>query len=258
MITITITNEKGGVGKTTTAQQLSTGLAKKGYKVLAIDLDNQRNLSSCFGDRGQEINRAYDLLHDKKASECIFKTEQNVFIIYGDDRLSNIDIEFGNDVEAPYLLKDKIEEVEEMFDFCIIDTPPKSKSMVVLNSFTASNKIIIPLQANSFSVEGLGKILDTYKQVKKRTNPNIEIDGLLLTMFDERAVLRREISEQLQGLSKEMNIPLFKNSIRRSVAIEEAQSQRMNIFDYQRKSKVAEDYFNLVEEVEERNKDILK
>lgn len=247
MKTITIANEKGGVGKTTTAQQLSTGLAKKGFRVLVVDMDSQRNLSSTLNDNGQDIKRVYDVMMGEETKNCIHKTNQGVFIIYGDDRIANAEKEF-TELEAPYILKEKLSEIENYFDFCIIDTPPKSKSIVVINAMTCSDEIIIPLQANSFSIEGLSKILETYNKVKKVTNHDVKVKGILMTMYDDRAIFRRGITKQMQQLSEKIQIPIFKTTIRRAVAIEEAQSQKTNIFDYNSKSKVAEDYRNFVDE----------
>lgn len=248
MKTITIANEKGGVGKTTTAQQLAIGLSKKGFKVLVVDMDSQRNLSSTLNDSGQDIKRVYDLMTGEDIKNCIFKTNQGVYIIYGDDRIANAEKVFV-DVDSPYILKEKLEEVKDLFDYCIIDTPPKSKSIVVVNAMTTSDEVIIPMQANSFSIEGLSKILETYNKVKKVTNKNIEVLGILLTMFDDRSIFRKGISKQMQALSEKIDIPIFKTTIRRGVAIEEAQSQKMNIYDYNKKSNVAKDYEDFVEEV---------
>ena len=113
---------------------------------------------------------------------------------------------------------------------------------------TSSNEVIIPLQANSFSIEGLQKILETFNKVKKVTNHNVEVKGILLTMYDDRSIFRRGISKQMQQLSERIQIPIFKTTIRRAVAIEESQSQKQNIFDYNSKSKVAEDYSNFIDE----------
>ena len=253
--TITIANEKGGVSKTTTAQHLAIGLAKKGFKVLAIDLDSQRNLSSVFGDSGQPIKRVFDILNGEPIEQCIFKTNQGIHIIYGDDRMSNADRIFVEQ-DSPYILNKKKKKIKPYYDYIIIDTPPKSKSVAVTNAMTTSDEIIIPMLANTFSIEGLQKILDTYEKTKKYTNHNIEVLGILLTMFDDRTLFRRGISKQMEELSKKLQIPLFKSTIRRGIAMEEAQSQKTNIFDYDPKSNLAKDYSNFIDEVLKKEKEL--
>ena len=252
---ISIANEKGGVGKTTTAQHLAIGLAKKGFKVLAIDMDSQRNLSSTLGDKGQPTYRIYDTMTGQDIVNCISNTNQGINVIYGDDRMASADRIFVEQ-EAPYILKEALEPIKNNYDYIIIDTPPKSKSVAVTNAFTTSDEVIIPIQANTFSIEGLQKILDTYEKTKRYTNPNIKILGILLTMYEDRTLFRRGITKQMKELSERIQIPLFETTIRRGIAMEEAQSQRTNIFDYDRKSNLARDYSNFVNEVIKREKDL--
>lgn len=250
MKTITIANEKGGVGKTTTAQHLTIGLAKKGFKVLLIDLDNQRNASSCFGDTGQEgIKRVFDLLNGEPIKNCIYryKENENIYLIYGDDRMSKADRIFV-EMDSPYMLEEALKEMKSFFDYIIIDTPPRSKSVAVENAFTTSDEIIIPMQANGFSIDGLQKILDTYEKAKKTTNPKLQIVGILFTMYEDRTLFRRGMTKQMEAISQKIQIPLFKTTIRRGISMEEAQFKRTNIFDYEPKSKVAQDYQDFVNE----------
>lgn len=253
--TITIANEKGGVGKTTTAQHLAIGLAKKGFKVLAIDMDSQRNLSSTFGDTGQKINRVYDLMTTEDIQKCIYNTNQGIHIIYGDDRIANADKVFI-EPNQPYILNEKIQSIKNNYDYIIIDTPPRSKSVAVINAMTTSDEVIIPMQANSFSIEGLQKILETYEMVKKYTNHNIRVLGILMTMYEDRTLFRRGITKQMELLSDKIKIPLFNCTIRRGIAMEEAQSQKNNIFEYNPKSNVAKDYKSFIDEVIKKEKEL--
>ena len=258
MKTITIANEKGGVGKTTTAQHLTIGLANKGFKVLLIDLDSQRNSSSCFGDTGQEgIKRIFDLLNGEPVEHCIYKYKgnQNVFVIYGDDRMSRADKIFV-EVDYQYILNEAIEKIKPYFDYIVIDTPPKSKSVAVENAFTTSNEVIIPMQANSFSIEGLQKILDTFEKIKRKSNPNLEALGIVFTMYEDRTIFRRGMTKQMEAISQKIQIPLFKTTIRRAIAMEEAQYQKQSIFEYDPKSKLAKDYSNFVDEVLKKEKEL--
>ena len=254
--TITIANEKGGVGKTTTAQHLAIGLAKKGFKVLAIDLDSQRNLSSTFGDMGQtQIKRVYDLMNGEPIQNCIYNTKQGIHIIYGDDRIANADKVF-TEPNRPYLLNEQLQNIKSRYDYVIIDTPPRSKSVAVINAMTTSDEVIIPMQANSFSIEGLQKILETFEMVKKYTNHNIKVLGILMTMYEDRTLFRRGITKQMENLSTKIQIPLFKTTIRRGIAMEEAQSQKTNIFEYNMKSNVAKDYQDFIDEVIKKEKEL--
>lgn len=255
---VTIANEKGGIGKTTTAQQLATGLQKKGFKVLIIDLDNQRNLSSCFGDTGQPIKRVFDLMNGEDIQNCIFKIQDNFFIIYGDDRMSQAEKIFV-EIDSESILDESLSKIKSYFDYIIIDTPPRSKSIAVNNAFMTSDEIIIPMQANTFSIEGLQKILDSYRRAKKmkeKQGRSLEVLGILLTMHEDRTLFRRGITKQMEDLSKNIQIPIFETTIRRAIAIEEAQAMKTNIFDYQPKSNISRDYSKFVEEFIKKDKEL--
>lgn len=255
---VTIANEKGGIGKTTTAQQLAIGLQKKGFKVLIIDLDNQRNLSSCFGDTGQPIKRVFDLMNGEDIQNCIFKTQDNLFIIYGDNRMSQAERIFV-EVGSESILDEQLEKIKNYFDYIVIDTPPRSNSTAVNNAFMSSDEVIIPMQANTFSIEGLQKILDQFQKIKKqkeRQGKSIEVLGILLTMHEDRTLFRRGITKQMEDLSKNINIPLFETTIRRAIAIEEAQAIKTNIFDYQPKSNITKDYTKFVDEFIKKDKEL--
>ena len=256
MKTISIANEKGGVGKTTTAQHFAIGLAQKGFKVLLIDLDSQRNCSSCFGDTGQEnVKRVFDLMNGEPIENCIYKTKQGVFLIYGDDRMSKADRIFV-EMDSPYILNEALQKVKSLFDYIIIDTPPRSKSVAVENAFTTSDEIIIPIQANGFSIDGLQKILDTFEKAKKTTNPRLQIVGILFTMYEDRTLFRRGMTKQMEAISQKIQIPLFETTIRRGISMEEAQFRRTSIFEYEPKSKVAKDYQDFIEEYLKKEKEL--
>ena len=159
-------------------------------------------------------------------------------------------------IDTLLFANEQLQNIKSRYDYVIIDTPPRSKSVAVINAMTTSNEVIIPMQANSFSIEGLQKILETFEMVKKYTNHNIKVLGILMTMYEDRTLFRRGITKQMENLSTKIQIPLFKTTIRRGIAMEEAQSQKTNIFEYNMKSNVAKDYQDFIDEVIKKEKEL--
>ena len=258
MTTITIANQKGGVGKTTTAQNLATGLAKKGKKVLAIDCDPQENLSFSCGIL-QPQKTIINVLLQEQIQDCIIKTEQGIDLIASDERLLLADLTFQGQDDI-FRLKAQIQKLSNDYDFIIIDTPP-TLNFVTKNCFIASDEIIIPMHTEAFSIQGLSKLLLTYNEArakqKERGIPEVEIVGILLTQYNGRSILNKVLSNQIDNISKQTGMKVFKSTIRNGIAIKEAQNNQTSIFDYDPRSKVAKDYEDFVNEYlkEEKKKE---
>lgn len=243
---ISIVNQKGGVGKSTTAAALVTGLKRKGKKVLAIDLDAQGNLSNTFIADMEKPTSFGVLLRENKAKAAIQQTEQGD-IIPSSKNMIAADMVLV-DTGKEYLLKEAIEPIKKNYDYIVIDTPPVL-GILTINALTASDAIIIPIQADLYSLQGIGLIIDTIKQVKKYTNPKLKIEGILLTRFTTRNTLSKEVLELTAEIAEKLNTKLFTSTIREAVSIKEAQFKRQDIYSYAPKSKVAEDYSSLVDEL---------
>lgn len=245
MKTITISNEKGGVAKTTTSINLAYGLKERGFKVLAIDIDTQMNMSNTYGLTPQmKVNTIYDLLKGTPIQQCIYNSKSGVCLIFGDDRMRN-DNEFSK--EDYYKLKQSFQEIENIFDYCIIDTPPLTRFANIL-SLTASDEIIIPMQANSYSLQGLANTLKIYNKVKATSNPELKLKGILLTLYQGRTLFSNMTKKDIQKIANQFNAPVFKTPIRRSVKIEESEGSLQSILEYDPKSNVAKDYEMFVDE----------
>ena len=244
MQTITITNQKGGVGKTTTAQHLAVGLRKKGNRVLLIDADQQTNLS--LATNWNYNITIYDVMKGNVSTkDAIFHSSQ-CDIIGGSFRLANADKEFDQ-TGKEYLLKEALEQVKDDYDYVIIDTPP-ALGVITVNALTCSDKVIIPAQSDVFSIQGLSQLTNLISTVKKYTNRDLEIDGILLTKFNDRTILNRNLKQTLQNVSETIGTKVYKSTIREATAIREAQTKKTNVFDYDKKSKVAKDYSDFVNE----------
>lgn len=245
-VVFTINNQKGGVGKTTTSHALGAGFANRGHRVLLIDADPQSNLSLSVGAEIDKVT-IYDVLQGSvKAVDSIQKIGQ-LSIIPSNILLSGADMEFTK-TGREFLLREALETIEDEFDFIIIDTPP-SLGILTVNSLTASNKVIIPMTADIFSLQGMDQLGDTIKQVRKWTNPTLKIEGILLTKYSKRTILSRDMVETIEMTAKNMGTKLFGTKIREGVAMRESQTQQEDIFAYAPNSNPGLDYAQLINEL---------
>ena len=244
---ISIANQKGGVGKTTTSINLSTILAKKGRRVLMIDADPQGNASSGVGVGREDIELSiYDvLINDTEIPDVVKKTNvKNLSLCPSNINLAGAEVELVSMMSREQRLKEKLDEVKEDYDFIIIDCPP-SLGLITLNAFTASDSVLIPVQCEYYALEGLGQLLNTINLVKKHLNKDIEIEGALLTMYDIRTNLSNQVVKEVK---RYFNEKVYKTVIPRNVKLSEAPSYGMPISMYDPRSKGAKSYEKFVKE----------
>ena len=243
---VSIANQKGGVGKTTTAVNLSTIIAKKGNKVLLIDADPQGNATSGLGVEKEVEYSTYDILvNDITIEQALQRTSvKNLIICPSNISLAGAEVELVSMMSREQRLKEKLESVKEQFDYIFIDCPP-SLGLITLNSFTASDSVLIPVQCEYFALEGLGQLLNTVNLVKKHLNKNIEIEGALLTMYDIRTNLSNQVVKEVK---KYFGDKVYKTVIPRNVRLSEAPSYGMPITVYDPRSKGAKSYIKFAKE----------
>ncbi|HSD14010.1 MAG TPA: AAA family ATPase [Flavobacterium sp.] len=249
---IAIANQKGGVGKTTTSVNLAASLGVLEKKVLLIDADPQANASSGLGIdvEGVEIGTYQILEHSNTPEEAIMEcTAPNVSLIPAHIDLVAIEIELVDKENREYMLKQALASVKDKYDYIIIDCAP-SLGLLTLNALTAADSVVIPIQCEYFALEGLGKLLNTIKSVQKIHNPELDIEGLLLTMYDSRLRLSNQVVEEVQ---KHFNNMVFDTIIQRNIKLSEAPSFGESIINYDATSKGATNYLNLAEEIIKKN-----
>ncbi|UNY98805.1 AAA family ATPase [Zhouia spongiae] len=251
---IAIANQKGGVGKTTTSVNLAAALGVLEKKVLLIDADPQANATSGLGLDVESIEiGSYQVLeHTHTPEETIVKTNSpNVDLIPAHIDLVAIEIELVDKDNREYMLKNAMESIKDAYDYILIDCAP-SLGLLTLNALTCADSVIIPIQCEYFALEGLGKLLNTIKSVQKLHNQNLDIEGLLLTMYDSRLRLSNQVVEEVQKHFSEM---VFETIIQRNVRLSEAPSFGETIINYDATSKGASNYLNLAHEIIKKNKE---
>ena len=247
---IAVTNQKGGVGKTTSAVNISAGLALMGRKVLLVDIDPQGNSSSGFGVEAAPNKSVYDvLMGNATVKEARVKTKW-CDVLPTDNNLAGAEIELVATEGREYILKNALDKVREEYDYIFIDCPP-SLALLTLNALVACDTVLVPMQCEYYALEGLSQLTHTIRTVKRSMNRDIDFEGILLTMYDGRTNLTIQVAEEIK---KFFGPKVYKTVIPRNVRLSEAPSHGLPIFAYDRLSRGAESYGNVCKEIDEKNR----
>lgn len=246
MIIYSISNQKGGVGKSTTANALGAGLARKGFKVLYVDLDAQGNLSHSMRATNRAITSLEVLTGTVMSAEAIVETLQGD-IIPASPALASADA-ILTDTGKEYRLREALAPISDKYDYCILDTPPALGTLTV-NALTACNGVLITTQADIYSLQGIGQLARTIQTVQKYCNSDLSIIGIAITRYSSRAVLTRDMTELLEDTAKQLHTTVYTTKIRECIALKEAQARQQDIFTYSPSSNAAKDYESLLNEI---------